>query len=313
MKLTDIEKEKILQLHRAGESSRSIARKVLGREKRKSTVTDYLSLYREQRRQDNEPFSLPDTPHLKILILDIETSPCISYHWKRWKENIGQDQAISESFILTYAAKWLDDEFTMYSSLEGEEVSDEDDSRLVKDLHELLSLADIVVAHNGAKFDIPVINTRILFHHMKPPVPFKTVDTYKIAKALFRFPSNSLDSLAAYLDIGRKTKTGGFPLWRDYMKGDLEAMETMVAYNIDDVELLEEVYLRLRAWDKRHPNVAVNQEECCPCCGSTSIAKLPNFIYTAASKFNVHTCRECGKKFRTRVRMKVSNDYVNIL
>lgn len=305
MKLSPTEQEQIVTLFEQGYSSRTIAREVLGRETKKSTVNDFL-----RSRQLKTPLEASKT--LKTLLLDIETSPCISYHWKRWKENIGQDQAISESFILTYAAKWLHDDAILFGNLDSNEVRQESDYRLVKELHALLEEADIIIAHNGYKFDLPVINTRIVYHRLPPPCPYRIVDTYRIAKALFRFPSNSLDALAAYLGVGRKTKTGGFMLWRNYMQGDEEAITTMIEYNIDDVELLEGVYLLLRSWDKKHPNVMPEHDHCCPACGSSNVAQLHHFVYTTNSKFVVYHCRQCQKKFRSKTRIPVSNSFVNI-
>src|SRR5271165_7266283 len=45
----------------------------------------------------------------KILVLDIETSPIVSYTWGLFDQNIGLEQIVQESNILSVAVKWLGD------------------------------------------------------------------------------------------------------------------------------------------------------------------------------------------------------------
>ena len=46
-------------------------------------------------------FNLPIANSLKVLFLDIETAPMVSYTWGRWQQNVGLDQTVSEWFILS--------------------------------------------------------------------------------------------------------------------------------------------------------------------------------------------------------------------
>lgn len=302
MKLTSEQKLQISHMKLVeGLSSREIARRVLGSASKKSTVNDYL--------RKITPISTPNKyKGPKILILDIETAPCMAYYWKRWKENISESQAISESFILTYAASWLGSNQVIFNYLTPNEVTNEDDSKLVKELYELLSQADIVVAHNALNFDIPVIHTRLLFNGFTEPLPFKVVDTLKITKKYFRFPSNSLESIANYLKLeSRKSKpVGGFELWKGYMQGKEEAIVNMINYNMDDVVVLEELYLKIRSWDKLHPNVSLydpSSKTSCPVCGSYNIVESTSKAYTNLSAYKVYECQTCGKKSRDRTNI----------
>src|SRR5712664_1835689 len=95
---------------------------------------------------------------------------------------------------------------------------------------------------------------------------------------MFRFDSNKLDDLARYLGVGRKLPHTGFHLWKGCMSGDREAWKTMKDYNKQDVILLENVYYRIRAWDKNHPSVNRGQEAC-PVCAGTDTHKR-GFSYT---------------------------------
>ena len=107
--------------------------------------------------------------------------------------------------MLSWSAKWLDGKLQS-AVLESKEVLKEDDGRIVKKLWKLLDEADIVIAHNGEKFDIPKINSRFIIHGLNPPKPYKQIDTKKVAAKQFGFSSNKLDALAGYF---------GFPLKKD--------------------------------------------------------------------------------------------------
>ena len=257
----------------------------------KSTLSDYL------RKSKDEPTKEP-----KILLIDVETSPLIAFVWKRWKENISQEQLIRESNILTYTAKWMGSTKAIINAIEATDTTNDYD--MVKEMRDLLDECDIVVAFNGVKFDIPVINARILYHGLKQPSPYKIIDPMLIAKKQFRFSSNSMDAIASYFNLERKLKHAGFALWKRVVCGEQEAIDEMLEYNIQDVVILEQVYLKLRPWATTLPSIAVIKEEnCCPCCGSKDIKPTNKFHITNVSKYPLFVCDSCGKFHRSRVNV----------
>lgn len=295
-KLTSEEKEQIILLREKGLSSRQIANEIFGdKASRKSTINDFL-------KSTGTAYKAPENK-VKILFLDIETAPAAGFYFgNRYEINISQDQVISESFILTYSAKYLGNENVIYGALDYDEVKAEDDYRIVAELYDLLNEADIVVAHNGKAFDIKVINARLVYNKFNPPLPYKVVDTLLLARRAFKFPSNKLDALCKYLGIGGKISIAGFATWKGYLNGDPKSMEEMVEYNNNDVLILEELYLTLRAWDNQHPNLNVyaGGKDVCPCCGGESFALVRKFSYTNVSEFTTYHCNECGKIFKNR-------------
>jgi len=298
-------KEEIIKLKKKGLTNREIALKVLGSKSKQSTVFDIIKANSKHKY----------TP--KVLLVDIETSPTEAWIWKRWKENITVNQVEQESFILTYSAKWLDNTLIESNHLTYEEVLAEDDSRIVKRLRDLFDEADILIGHNIVDFDRKVVNTRILYHDIAQPSPYKLIDTYLIAKKQFKFPYNSLEGIAIYLGLTPKLKPkDGFNTWKGYMHGAQESIEDMVEYNVGDVITLEEVYLKLRSWDNNHPNYNVynNSEELiCPCCGGSEIKLTDNKTYTSVSTFEVYHCKECDKWFRGRKPINEKILGVNII
>lgn len=236
----------------------------------------------------------------KILIVDIETAPNVAYVWGMWKQNIGLNMLKENSYLMSFAAKWLGEEEVMYC-----ENRHGDDTELVARLIQLLGEADMVVAHNAKKFDIPVIQGRAVIHGIAPPSPFKIIDTLITAKREFRLFSNKLAYLAQVLGCADKKqheKFPGFELWLQCLKQNDEAWAEMREYNIQDVDTLEEVYLKLRPWMKQHPNVAVKMEKdetLCPKCGSHHI-HFRGYYNTNVGKYRKFQCQNCGGWGRTR-------------
>lgn len=236
----------------------------------------------------------------KILIYDLETSPLKAYVWRRWKQNIYLDQTISEWFLLTWSAKWLFGDEVMSDKLTGEEVLKENDSRIVATLWKLIDEADMVIAHNGDSFDVPKMNARFLLNGLPPASPYRTIDTKKVAAKQFGFSSNKLDALAGYFGLDCKLDTD-FKLWARCMEGDDESLAYMEKYNKYDVELLEEVYLKLRPWINAHPNVGLYVESDVPVCTHCGNEHLePTKPYTTqAGVYDVYRC-SCGALNRVR-------------
>jgi hypothetical protein len=244
----------------------------------------------------------------RILFLDIETAPILGNVWSIWQQNVGLNQIERDWYILSFGAKWLGEDRVLYFD-QSKAKDIENDTDLLVRLWKLLDEADIVVAHNGKQFDTKKINARLILAGMSPPSPYKVVDTLLIAKAKFKFTSNRLEYLADKLNTKYKklphAKYPGFALWKAVMSGDKAAWAEMRAYNEHDVLSLEELYLKLRAWDSRHPNVDVYDDEhegpACPVCGGTHLQKR-GFYYTNSGKYQRYACMnpQCGAWPRER-------------
>jgi DNA polymerase elongation subunit (family B) len=256
-------------------------------------------------KNDTHPtkYMAKEKAHANILILDIETAPIKAYVWSLWKQTVNINQIVNDWFCLTWSAKWLFDKKVISDKLTGQEAIKQDDKRIIKNLWSLLDQADIVIAHNGDQFDIPKINTRFIIHGLNPPSPYQTIDTLKTLRKNFGFASNKLDHVNRMLQLRQKIDTGGFELWDKCYKGDDKALALMEKYNINDVRILEETYLRLRPWIKPHPNIALyilDELSRCPSCGSEKL-KSDGIYYSFANKFEGYRCCNCGSQSRKRV------------
>lgn len=233
----------------------------------------------------------------KILIWDIEVTPMLATTWSLHPDYLSHDNIMNEWSIICGAWKELDSD-TTYAVM-CTEIGD--DYEVVKKLREVLADADIIVHHNGDRFDIKKLNTRLIYHKLEPLPLIPTVDTLKEAKKVFAFSSNRLDYISKFL-TGRGKIHVEFGLWLDVMKGSKKALKTMVEYNIVDVEVLEDVYKRLKPYMKSHPHVGAMKGEdrtcSCPKCGSVKMKRNGiRFTATGLKKQELQ-CQKCGSYTR---------------
>lgn len=233
----------------------------------------------------------------RTLIYDIETTPNLGWVWQKWETDVIEFQ--QEWYLLCFAYKWLDESETHVVSLrqfrKDYKADPTDDRRVAEALHTLFDEADVVVAHNGDRFDQPKSNARFLVHGFGPPSPYKSVDTLKVARTHFAFNSNKLNDLGKQLGLGVKAETGGFQTWLGCMNGEKAAWDRMEKYNEQDVLLLEKLYLKLRPWMPRHPNIPAieGKPDACTVCTSTNL-QARGKTHTARTWRQRYRCVDCG-------------------
>lgn len=242
---------------------------------------------------------MPGSP--RVLFVDIETAPIIAAVWTVYEANTVWIER--DTYIMSFAARWMDEKKTKTYALPDYPLYRRDkhnDKALCKALHKLLCEADICVAHNGDAFDIKKINSRLMVHGFKPPTPYKTIDTLKIARRVSKFDSNKLDNLGRYLGEGRKIPNTGAALWRGCYNGDEKSWRIMRRYNAQDVDLLVRVYDRLKAWAPSHPDLRMYQAKfnpiACPTCESINTRRAGVHV-KLKSKVQRHMCKDCGHWF----------------
>lgn len=207
----------------------------------------------------------------KRLYFDIETSGNIVFSWNVGRKiSIDYSNIIKERAIICICYKW-EDEKTVHALTWD---SKQNDKKMLEDFTKVIKQADELVGHNGDKYDLAFIRTRCLYHGIEMFPKYQTIDTLKISRSQFRFNSNRLDYIAKFLGIGQKIKTE-FNLWKDIvLHKDKKALEYMVKYCKEDVNLLEQVHKRLRShhFAKTHYGVLYGQDRgTCPECGSDGL------------------------------------------
>lgn len=233
----------------------------------------------------------------RIAFLDIETAPILAAIWQLHEANAVWVER--DTYLLCFSVLWAGDKKIATHCLPDYPQYDkqrEDDSGLATELHKVLDAADIVIAHNGDAFDIKKINARFAVHGFKPPAPFKTIDTLKLARRTFKFDSNKLDNLGRYLSCGRKIPHTGANLWRGCINGDAKSWAIMARYNAQDVRLLERVYERLKPWAKLPDLRAYTDAHGCPVCLSHKVQRR-GISVARSRRYQRYQCQDCGHWF----------------
>ena len=151
---------------------------------------------------------------MKILLLDIETSPNTAHVWGLWQQNVGINQLLESSYVMCWAAKWYGEKTVHFG-------------KDLKKIYNMINEADVVIHYNGKKFDMPTLNKEFLLNGWTPPAPYKQIDLLRVVRSQFRFPSNKLDYVAQRLGLGKKVAHEGHELWIKCMAGDAAAWNKM--------------------------------------------------------------------------------------
>jgi uncharacterized protein YprB with RNaseH-like and TPR domain len=180
---------------------------------------------------------------MKILLLDIETTPLQVYTWGLWDQNIGINQIIKATEMMCFGAKWLGEKKVTFKS-----VHHDGKQAMLEELHKMMDEADVLVGWNSAAFDHKHINREFVENGFAPPSATKDLDLMSVVKSNFQFPSNKLDYVSQKLGVGAKVKHSGFELWIGCMEDDKKSWVEMKKYQIQDVELLDKLYDILLPW-----------------------------------------------------------------
>ena len=237
---------------------------------------------------------------MKILLIDLETSPTTAAVWGLYGVNISINQIKAPGRTLCAAYKWVgeSDKKMVFVS----QWKDGFDSMIQK-MHEVLSEADAVITYNGNKFDLPTLNREFLLAGLTPPSPSKSIDLYRTVRKQFKFVSNKLDFVCQQLGLGSKTHHKGMDLWTGVEAGNKKDQRTMETYNKQDVFLLEKLYKRLLPWIPNHPSTVVHDGltdvSRCPACGGSHVQRRGYHITKVARYHRLH-CQDCGSWSRER-------------
>ncbi len=239
---------------------------------------------------------------MKILFLDLETSPNLAYVWSLWNQNVGITQMVASTEVICFGARWAGSKKVIFKS-----VHHDGKKAMLDELHSLMEEADVLVGWNSQAFDSKHIKREFIENGYLPPSPYKELDLMRVVKSQFKFPSNKLDYVSQKLGVGAKVKHSGFQLWVDCMAGDKKAWKEMKEYQIQDVNLLIDLYEILKPWIKSHPNVSLSDGDGAGCtnCGSNNLERR-GITRNATASYQRYQCRDCGKWLRGKSAISIS-------
>jgi DNA polymerase III epsilon subunit-like protein len=247
----------------------------------------------------------------RVLVIDIESSPIISYTWGLHDQNVALNQIKQDWHILSWAAKWLGEDEVFYED-QREASNIEDESKILKKLWKLMDESTIILGQNVKSFDIKKINARFIHHGFTPPSPSKVIDTLTMARRSFGFTSNKLEYMSEKLCTkhkkGKHKEFSGFELWKECLKGNKKAWKELEEYNKLDVLSTEELYLKLRPWGGDINFSQANGEQEYKCnCGSTEFRKA-GVRRTKTTTHQKYSCKICGSTHEEKISKAKKRD-----
>jgi len=237
----------------------------------------------------------------KIVLWDLETLPNLPELMKRvpslgnWP---GRTMKAEVNSIICFGYKYLGDTTAQCINAWDFANWDEDvndDSAICMMVYDILKDADAFVTHNGRKFDLKVLNTRLMKHGFPPIAKKPHIDTLVVARRLSLY-SNRLGDVSKFFGMEGKLDNGGWDLWVEVMQRDKASQKLMTEYCLQDVEVLNQIYNELRPLITNIPNYNMfntDDRGVCPNCGSH---KLINHG-TRVAKTRIiqrYLCGECG-------------------
>lgn len=233
----------------------------------------------------------------RYLILDIETSPNLGYHWGLWQQNIeAMHQLVTPARMLCFGAKWHGERRKTFAS-----EYHNGRTEMLTTLRDLMNEAHAVVGWNSARFDRPWVVGEMDKEGLVLPAPSQDIDLMKVAKKAFRLPSYKLDYVAQrHYGLPGKVVHQGFQLWADVLSDDeavkAKAWRTMKRYQLGDIDVTDAVFGKIKPHIYRLPSPALFDEdgvvEGCGC-GSTDLQKR-GYAHTTTRRYQRYQCNDCG-------------------
>lgn len=235
----------------------------------------------------------------KILILDVERLPGITkqFWWDRGdlKNRYIHYESVERMPRTTLVcAKWYFDA----DVIELAEWDKGGRKRFLRNVHNLMSKADIIVGHNIDQADIPWLKGDLHVEAGLPPLPpFKTIDTLKVLRRVFKSgaPFKSLDAFCQIVGLPAKVDRYDRAAMERAVGGSVEDRERLTAYCVGDCLATQ----GLLEWVLPHlpnpPTLFVDGKDSmttCHRCGHDT-EPIPRRFAAAVLTYSMRRCTEC--------------------
>ncbi|MEM3169713.1 MAG: ribonuclease H-like domain-containing protein [Candidatus Nitrosotenuis sp.] len=123
-----------------------------------------------------------------------------------------------------------------------------DDRKVVEKIKTVLESADILVSYNGRRFDIPFINSRLLYHGFSALKKQRHIDLYWIIKYKYKLHRDSLKAVEDFFfETKQPLKTPVTPVhWNKAAAGVKTSLEYVKRHCLNDVLLLERLFFSVK-------------------------------------------------------------------
>ena len=169
------------------------------------------------------------------------------------------------------------------------------EKQLLKDVTKRLLEAECWLTWFGTYFDIPFVNSRLLYHRLPVlPANFSHIDGWRTAKNRLKLRNNRLLTVQDFLGLATEKDAVKGPTWIKALAGDKASLRYVIEHCRKDVKVLEEAYLLLRPLIVDHPNSnLVGKDGGCPACGADALQKR-GWHVAKTRRFQRYQCQKCG-------------------
>lgn len=169
------------------------------------------------------------------------------------------------------------------------------EKQLLKAVSERLLDCDVWLTHYGTWFDIPFVNSRLLYHGLPTlPANHSHIDTWKISRNRLKLRNNRLATIQEFLQLPDEKNSIRPEQWLRALGGHKPSMDYIVDHCRRDVLVLEQAYERLKPLVLDHPNRGlVDGRGGCGICGAQALQKR-GFHLTRTRKYQRFQCGKCG-------------------
>lgn len=248
----------------------------------------------------------------RILYFDTERAPPLAWVWEDNKPQfINYTQYVQHGFFTSIQWQFSDENkpsaLSVTDSPTAFRKNPTCDKRVVKKAAELLNSADIVVAHNGKRFDWKHVLGKMVYHGIDPIRKPYIIDTLLEAKKA-KFPSNALGNLADYLEIAKKEKNQANIGKMVFGSIDerISEIDKQTAYGLKDIQPMIEFYEKIRPYMETHPNIGAYTGILTCSCGSTDLHSRGERHLSGNRVKAMYRCRECSKPMYGHVISKAA-------
>lgn len=231
---------------------------------------------------------------MKILAIDIERSPMVTYRWDIKPNWLNTDMIIEPSSTISFASRWVGQP---RSSIEFYSDFTHGHTGMVEAAWQLIDEADALLTWNGIRFDEPHLFTEFFLEDLGSPSGTYHIDLMAQAKKRFNLDSNKLDYVSKRLGLAGKVKHAGFGLWVGCMAGDPKSWRSMERYNKQDVHLLIQHYERMKPFLKLPNQNLFEVLNGCPTPGCKGTPQKRGFRPTQIGLYQKYSCPVCRRWF----------------
>lgn len=173
-----------------------------------------------------------------------------------------------------------------------------DDSGLIKGFAKVFAGADWHVTWYGARFDLPVVNARIIASGLKPLPDIPHIDLWKTARYKFRTGGgNRLAKWQDFLGLPAEKTPVRASVWIKARYGHEPSLRYIYEHCIKDVDVLEDVFEKLRPWVTEEPArglIVPTDSMACLSCGSRHLTRN-GWRVAKTRRYRRYQCQNCGK------------------